>query len=147
MLMRQKQPITCLENDPTLAKKPLSKTDFDEIQNVLLRKREEENELLASLREGVEDIADHRGRYSDHMAEQGSDAMAFEQKILAISRSEDYIENIDQALKSIELGEFGICTVCGRNITKDRMKAAPFSNKHTFCKMNGKTDDNGNGIH
>ncbi len=44
------------------------------------------------------------------------------------------IEQIDNALKKIKKGKYGICENCGKNISKQRLAAIPFVNLCIKCK-------------
>lgn len=44
------------------------------------------------------------------------------------------IVQIDNALKKIQKGKYGICECCGKNINKQRLMAIPFVNLCVKCK-------------
>jgi len=44
------------------------------------------------------------------------------------------LEDIDNALKKIEQGVFGICENCGDNISKKRLEAVPYAHFCIKCK-------------
>ncbi|MCP4267109.1 MAG: TraR/DksA family transcriptional regulator [Candidatus Brocadiaceae bacterium] len=44
------------------------------------------------------------------------------------------IAQIDEALKKIEKGKYGICECCGKSINKQRLMAIPFVNLCVKCK-------------
>jgi DnaK suppressor protein len=44
------------------------------------------------------------------------------------------IEQIDNALKKLKSGEYGICERCGKKINNERLKAIPFVNLCIKCK-------------
>ncbi len=43
------------------------------------------------------------------------------------------IQMIKQAIDRIDNGQYGICTVCDKPISKDRLKALPYSNLCIKC--------------
>lgn len=47
--------------------------------------------------------------------------------------SADEIHAIDAALQRIENGNFGICTICGNDISKERLVAVPYTNVCRNC--------------
>jgi len=81
-----------------------------------------------------ETSGDHSG-YTSHMADQGTDAMEREKAFLFLSREEKYLQQIDQALQLIELGEYGVCRVCGKPIDEKRMEVVPTTRICVPCKQ------------
>ena len=53
--------------------------------------------------------------------------------LLAESQS-DELQRIEQALESIDLGEYGICQACGRSISQERLRALPSATLCVECK-------------
>ena len=49
-------------------------------------------------------------------------------------REEFLIRKIEQSLHDIEIGEYGICDVCGERITLKRLKARPVARHCIRCK-------------
>lgn len=76
-----------------------------------------------------------RSGYSDHMADQGTDAMEREKAFLFLSREEKYLQQILQALQRIELGEYGICRVCEQEIDSKRLEIVPTTRICVPCKV------------
>jgi RNA polymerase-binding protein DksA len=55
--------------------------------------------------------------------------------IIAIAQSETLeINQIDNALKKIKQGKYGMCECCGSNINKQRLVAIPFVSLCVKCK-------------
>ena len=73
--------------------------------------------------------------YSLHMAEQGTDAMEREKTFLYAQRENKFLSYLEDALKRIEQGTYGICVECievPQNncptcplIPKERLEAVP----------------------
>ncbi|MEO1497745.1 MAG: TraR/DksA C4-type zinc finger protein [Planctomycetota bacterium] len=68
-----------------------------------------------------------------HMAELGSENFEQEFNLSVLETEEDTISAIDDALKRIEAGVFGICTVCGEPIPKQRLNAIPYTPMCVRC--------------
>lgn len=51
------------------------------------------------------------------------------------------IEEIDNALKKIKKGKYGVCEKCGRKINKQRLMAIPFVSLCLKCKEAEERDD------
>ena len=61
--------------------------------------------------------------YSNHMADIGSDAMEQEQAFLRASKGVNYLVSLEEALKRIELGIYGVCELCEAKIPNKRLEA------------------------
>lgn len=118
----------------------MNKKDTERFKKVLLEKRAEVEERIEHWREVAmesnykETTGDHSG-YTSHMADQGTDAMEREKAFLFLSREEKYLQQINQALQLIELGEYGICRVCGKEIDIKRMEVVPTTRICVPCKQ------------
>lgn len=72
--------------------------------------------------------------YSDHMPDLGSDAIEREKAFLFASRDGNYLSQLEDAMKRIEDGSFGVCRACGKKIPKERMEAVPTTTICVPCK-------------
>lgn len=61
--------------------------------------------------------------YSNHMADIGTDAMEQEQAFLRASKGVDYLVSLEEALKRIDIGNYGICELCQSKIPTKRLEA------------------------
>ncbi len=107
-------------------------------RKLLLEKRKEVSERIEHLREvALESPAEtgNNSSYSFHMADQGTDAMEREKAFLFLSREEKFFQQIERSLTAIELGEYGICRVCGKEIDEERLKAVPTTRICVPCKQ------------
>lgn len=107
-------------------------------KELLLSKRKEVLERIAHLREIALESPSETGNnsgYSYHMADQGTDAMEREKAFLFLSREEKFLQQIDRSLNSIDLGEYGVCRVCGKEIDHARLEAVPTTRICVPCKQ------------
>lgn len=116
-----------------------SKEVLEHFKNIILTQRRELIEEIESLTGRMIDSTTGEGNednsiYSLHMADQGTDAMEREKNYLLAQRNDDHIKRLDEALKRIESGTFGVCVVCGKLIEKERLEAVPTTQKHVECK-------------
>lgn len=118
----------------------MTKKQMEKFKETLLEKRDEVNERIEHWREVAlesnykETTGDHSG-YTSHMADQGTDAMEREKAFLFLSREEKFLQQVNRALQLIELGEYGICRVCGKEIDIKRMEAVPTTRICVPCKQ------------
>lgn len=72
--------------------------------------------------------------YSDHMPELGSDSMEREKAFLFASRDGVYFTQVEDALRRIKDGTYGVCRVCGKDIPVARLEAVPTTSICVPCK-------------
>ncbi len=113
---------------------------LEHFQKILQKKRSEVLERIDDLRQATlesnyKDTHGEHSGYSIHMADIGTDAMEREKAFLFLSREEKYLQQIDQALQRIDLGEYGICRVCGRQIDEKRLEIVPTTRICVPCKL------------
>lgn len=111
---------------------------LDYFRRILMEKRKEVHERISHLREIALEAPASTGNnsgYSFHMADQGTDAMEREKAFLFLSREEKYLQQIERSLSALDLGEYGICRVCGREISEERLNAVPTTRICVPCKQ------------
>ncbi len=72
--------------------------------------------------------------YSNHMADIGTDAMEQEQAFLRASKGTDYLLSLEEALKRIEDGTYGVCELCQAKIPVKRLEAFLAARLCISCK-------------
>ena len=122
--------------------KGYSKKDLEHFRQIILAKRDEIIEQLQNLKEQMLDpttgeYINENSPYSLHMAEQGTDAMEREKTFLYAQRENKFLGYLEDALKRIEAGTYGICVECIDEpqhlcetcplIPKERLEAVPHS--------------------
>lgn len=122
--------------------KGYGKKDLEQFREVILEKRDEILEQLQNLREQMLDpttgeYINENSPYSLHMAEQGTDAMEREKTFLYAQRENKFLGYLEDALKRIDNGTYGICVECIEEpqhncptcplIPKERLLAVPHS--------------------
>ncbi len=84
---------------------------------------------LRSRAEGSEASA-----FGMHQADAGSDAYDRDFALSLLSQEQDALYEIDQALKRIELGTYGVCEMSGKPIMHARLEAIPFARFTVECQ-------------
>lgn len=122
--------------------KGYGKKDLEQFKEIILEKRDEIIEQLQNLKEQMLDpttgeYINENSPYSLHMAEQGTDAMEREKTFLYAQRENKFLGYLEDALKRIENGTYGICVECIEEpqnlcetcplIPKERLFAVPHS--------------------
>jgi DnaK suppressor protein len=122
--------------------KGYSKADLEHFREIILEKRDEIIEQLQNLKDQMLDpttgeYINENSPYSLHMAEQGTDAMEREKTFLYAQRENKFLGYLEDALKRIDAGTYGICIECIDEpqhlcdtcplIPKARLEAVPHS--------------------
>lgn len=86
-------------------------------------------DTLRSRAEGSEASA-----FGMHQADAGSDAYDRDFALSLLSQEQDALYEIDQALKRIDLGTYGVCEMSGKAIPHARLEAIPFARFTVECQ-------------
>jgi len=86
-------------------------------------------DTLRSRAEGSEASA-----FGMHQADAGSDAYDRDFALSLLSQEQDALYEIDQALKRIELGTYGVCEMSSKPISHARLEAIPFARFTVECQ-------------
>ena len=84
---------------------------------------------LRSRAEGSEASA-----FGMHQADAGSDAYDRDFALSLLSQEQDSLYEIDEALKRIETGSYGVCEMCSKSIPHARLEALPFTRFTVDCQ-------------
>ncbi|MGD9015169.1 MAG: TraR/DksA family transcriptional regulator [Candidatus Omnitrophota bacterium] len=117
----------------------LSKKDLNYFKKLILKRKDElmdalkhslEDTLKKSPREAAGDISG----YAFHMADLATDTYDREFSLGLASNERKIIYEIDESLKKIQEGKFGICEKCKSPISKTRLKAIPYTRLCLKCQ-------------
>ena len=86
-------------------------------------------DTLRSRAEGSEASA-----FGMHQADAGSDAYDRDFALSLLSQEQDALYEIDEALKRIEQGTYGMCELCNKAILHARLEAIPFARYTVDCQ-------------
>jgi RNA polymerase-binding transcription factor DksA len=86
-------------------------------------------DTLRSRAEGSEASA-----FGMHQADAGSDAYDRDFALSLLSQEQDALYEIEEALKRIELGTYGVCEMSGKLIIRPRLEALPFARYTVECQ-------------
>lgn len=110
---------------------PLSPKDLTEIRADLVARKQKildaaKNQLQADLGLEREELADENDLASSEYL------LSFELRLR--DREKVLLRKIEEALERIDKGEYGICDVCGEEISLGRLKARPVTTMCIRCK-------------
>ena len=104
---------------------------LDQMQSVAqdsLRSRAENNEASA---------------VGQHQADAGSDAYEKDFALSLLSQEQDALYEIEEALKRIEMGTYGICEMSNKAIPHARLEAIPFARFTVECQQQLEKENRG----
>jgi DnaK suppressor protein len=83
--------------------------------------------LLNQMSGLAKESAEEMSSYSLHMADSGTDNFDRDFALSLLSADQDAIYEIEEALKRIEKGTYGVCELTGKQIPKARLDAIPWT--------------------
>jgi RNA polymerase-binding transcription factor DksA len=123
---------------PVVPKKPVKLSPFLEKQkDRLLQLRDT---LLDSMSGVAKDTLRSRAEGSEasafgmHQADAGSDAYDRDFALSLLSQEQDALYEIEEALKRVEAGTYGVCEMSGKPIAHARLEALPFARYTVECQ-------------
>ena len=121
-------------------KKKLTKKELNQFKKVILKRKEEISADLKqvsedTLKKSPKDASGDISGYSFHMADAATDTYDREFSFGLASTEREMIHGLDDALKRIEEGAFGICEDCKSSIPKTRLKALPWAQLCIKCQQ------------
>jgi len=121
-------------------KKKFDKKELAVLKKFVLKRKEEvlddikhisDDTLKKSQKEASGDISG----YTYHMADVATDTYDREFSLGIASNERKMLYELDDALKKIEEGTFGICEDCKNLIAKNRLKAVPHARLCVKCQQ------------
>ena len=111
-------------------KKKLVKKELLDFKKLLLKKKEEVNAEIKhisedTLKKSQKDASGDISGYTYHMADVATDNYDREFSLGLASKDRKSLYELEDALKRIEDGTFGVCLDCGNLIAKTRLKVVP----------------------
>jgi DnaK suppressor protein len=109
---------------PSLSMPEHIKLDWQKYYRILLDLRDRLlNQMSGLAKESTEEI----NSYSLHMADSGTDNFDRDFALSLLSSDQDAIYEIEEALKRIEKGTYGVCELTGKQIPRARLEAIPWT--------------------
>ena len=101
-----------------------ARSEWVKYQTNLLALRER---LLDQMDGLAKESAEQMAGYSLHMADSGTDNFDRDFALSLLSSDQDAIYEIEEALRRIQKGTYGICELTGKNIPRARLDAIPWT--------------------
>ncbi len=108
-----------------------NKNQIDELKTILLQRKDSLSQNIHSSIDSIDQLKDQDINddfdYADFVSDSFTEGMIANHQL-------DELKQIEEALKKIKEGTYGICDMCGINIPIGRLKAKPFARFCTECR-------------
>ncbi|KUK51093.1 MAG: TraR/DksA C4-type zinc finger protein [bacterium] len=111
------------------------------IEQQLIKLKQEKQKILKEYQERLNSndyISSEASTYPYHSADIGTDAASLETNSINLNDLLKEIREIDDAISRLENGTYGICEICGEEISMKRLKALPFTKLCLKCSEKAK---------
>lgn len=120
-------------------KKKLTKKELEYYRELILKMKEKILDEIKhisedTLKKSQKDAAGDISGYTYHMADVASDTYDREFSLSLASNERESLYELDDAIKRIDEGTFGICEECKSSIAKTRLKAVPHARLCLKCQ-------------
>ena len=118
----------------------LTKKQLNHLEKRLLDERERTLKALGLFdrrtKAGRESVDSDLAVYTDHMADQGTEAMEREKAAVFASKEGRYLYRLEEALRRLynDPKNFGNCHTCGSEVGLERLDALPHARYCIDCK-------------
>lgn len=136
---------TTIVESPEPKKLKLSKEEGAKYKRLLVELRDhliDGVNFLANenLKRSARDASGELSGYSLHMADAGTDNFDREFALSLVSNEQEALYEIEEALKRLEGGTYGICEICEKPVRKERLEAVPFARLCVQCQSGVEKD-------
>lgn len=80
------------------------------------------------------DSAGDLSAYAYHMADLGTDAMEREKAFQLASRDGQLLNAVNDALRRLYNGHYGVCARCAKEIQQERLEVVPYTRLCSACQ-------------
>lgn len=135
----RRRPQKAKKSAGSTGKNKFSKKDLVEFKKFIARKKDEllediqhisDDTLKKSQKEASGDISG----YTYHMADVASDTYDREFSLGLASSERQILYELEDALKKMDEGRYGVCEICSQLISKNRLKAVPHARLCVKCQ-------------
>ncbi|WP_072680067.1 RNA polymerase-binding protein DksA [Arcobacter sp. LA11] len=104
---------------------------IEELKEILIERKETITKNIQGSRDSIDSLKESECKDEYDYAEVSSDS--FKEGIIANQQIKE-LNEIEDALKRIEKGTYGICEMCDESIAIGRLRAKPFAKFCTPCR-------------
>ncbi len=120
-------------------KNKFTKKELSEFKKIIIKRKDEILDNInhiseETLKKSQKDASGDISGYSYHMADVATDTYDREFSLGLASNERELLYELDDAMKKIDDGIFGICEDCKSVIAKTRLKALPYARLCLKCQ-------------
>jgi len=123
----------------------LNKAQLKQFRQLLITERAKLASEIKSLAENASksprEASGDLSAYTLHMADMAADTYERELSMNIVSSEQELLYQIDDALKRIDDGSYGVCIQCNKPITMSRLKAVPYASMCVACQRTKEQKD------
>lgn len=136
----KREPKKFEKKEEVIVKTKLSKKELSDYKKILSSLKNEMLENIAhiaedTLKKSQKDASGDISGYTYHMADIATDNYDREFSIGIASNERELLYDLEDAIKKIDDGIYGVCEDCKTQITKERLKAVPYTRHCLNCQQ------------
>ena len=116
----------------------LSKEQIKQFRQLLITERSKVAKEIRSIAQDAtkspREASGDLSAYTVHMADMAADTYERELSMNIASSEQEVLYQIDDALKRLDDGSFGVCQQCSQPISMSRLKAVPYASLCIGCQ-------------
>ena len=116
----------------------LSKEQVKQFRQLLITERSKVAKEIRSIAQDAtkspREASGDLSAYTVHMADMAADTYERELSLNIASSEQEVLYQIDDALKRLDDGSFGVCQQCNQPISMSRLKAVPYASLCIGCQ-------------
>jgi RNA polymerase-binding protein DksA len=116
----------------------MSKQQLKEFRDLLMQERErcvgEIRSIAQNASKNPREASGDLSAYTVHMADMSSDTYERELAVNLASSEQEVLYQIEDALKRVDEGAYGICQQCNKPIAMSRLRAVPYTAMCIECQ-------------
>ncbi len=116
----------------------LNREQTKQLRQLLITERAKLAEEIKSIAHDIatspRDASGDLSAYTVHLADMAADTYDRELSMNIVSSEQEILYQIDDALKRLDDGSYGVCQQCNQPITMSRLKAVPYASLCIGCQ-------------
>lgn len=112
----------------------MEREDLERYREKLIRLMNSISERIREREERAREVVRDSKLRGIHLADLGTDEYEKERAFETVMKGSSTLERILRALRKIEEGRYGICEVCGKEISKGRLDLIPYAELCSECQ-------------
>lgn len=117
----------------------MDKSKLEVYRQKLIREKIKVNDVLKLMQRNEtinsnSEMSSEFSFYDNHPADSATELYDKEKGMALKANEISIINKIDDALKNIDSGKYGVCKICGKSIEKERLEFIPYTNQCAACQ-------------